>query len=82
MANNLTATVVSVDGSTAKVQVTNISRHRLYHKKLVEKKKYIVDNQMKNLSSGDIVTIEPIRPKSKRKRFRINQLINKNDSEI
>ena len=68
----LSGLVVKKSGDkTVAVQVTRITRHPLYLKKMVRTKKYLVHDPAKAAKAGDMVTIGETRPRSRRKRWRL-----------
>jgi small subunit ribosomal protein S17 len=56
---------------TAVVQVERIKAHRLYHKVIKRRKKYMAHDEENEARPGDVVIIEECRPLSKNKHWRI-----------
>jgi small subunit ribosomal protein S17 len=73
--------VVNSNGKTAKISVTSIYRHKGYNKELKKVKMYLVHDEIGS-SIGDVVEIVETKPISKLKKFKINKIIEKNDSEV
>ena len=68
----LSGTVVSDKNSkTRVVKVERTFRHPLYQKVLRAAKKYHVHDEKEISATGDLVTIEEMRPMSKLKRWRV-----------
>ncbi len=68
----LQGVVVGVAGDkTVSVRVDRQKLNSLYQKRYTVSKKYLVHDSANSVAIGDKVTIEEIRPMSKRKRFRI-----------
>ena len=69
----LTGTVVSSKmQKSAVVEVDSMWQHPLYKKRITKSKKYLVHDEQ-GVSEGDVVEIEQVRPKSKRKRFHVKK---------
>jgi small subunit ribosomal protein S17 len=60
---------------TAIVEVKRLVRHPLYKKVLKKRKRYMVHDEHNKCKPGDKVEIIECRPLSRRKRFRILQII-------
>jgi small subunit ribosomal protein S17 len=73
--------VIFRNGKTTKVSVESTYRHKAYSKELKKEKAYLVEDEIGS-NPGDIVEIVETRPISKLKRFKINKILEKNDSEI
>ncbi|NCN58529.1 30S ribosomal protein S17 [Candidatus Roizmanbacteria bacterium CG22_combo_CG10-13_8_21_14_all_38_20] len=72
MPKRLTGEIVSIKGSlTAIVDVERKFAHPLYKKIIKRNKRYIVHNELNELSVGDQVIIEETRPISKTKKFKV-----------
>lgn len=67
--------------NTATVLVERQKIHPLYKKGIKFSKKYLVDDSL-GVETGAIVEIEKIRPKSRRKHFKIVRILGKNLEEI
>ena len=68
----LTGTVVSTKmQKTAVVEVTRLRQHPKYKKYIRISKRYKAHNENAHIKTGDRVTIEPTRPMSKEKHWRI-----------
>ena len=59
---------------SATVTVSRIKVHPLYQKRTKVTKKYLVHNEV-GAKEGDRVIIEESRPKSKKKRFEIKEIV-------
>ncbi|MEA1933245.1 MAG: 30S ribosomal protein S17 [Thermodesulfobacteriota bacterium] len=59
------------------VQCERIIRHKLYGKYIRRHIKYMVDDPQERCSIGDSVLIEECRPLSKRKRWRVRDIVEK-----
>ncbi len=69
-------TVVSdVNDQTIVVEIERASRHRIYRKVIRQTKKYHVHDPNNEATRGDLVRIEECRPISKRKRFRLVEVL-------
>lgn len=53
------------------VEVSNIQRHPIYKKPVTKMKKFIVHNDGQDVKVGDTVSIQPIRPISKMKNYKL-----------
>jgi len=62
---------------TIVVLVERKQRHRLYEKVMKQVKKYLVHDRSGEAGIGDLVQIEESRPLSKRKRWRLLQILEK-----
>ncbi len=61
---------------SATVLIERLWQHPLYKKRIKRSKKYLVHNEVK-AQEGDKVIIEECRPLSKRKRFKIIEVLKK-----
>lgn len=59
---------------TATVLVERLMSHPVYKKRLKRSKKYLVDDEI-GVKLGDLVVIQETRPMSKRKRFKILEVL-------
>ena len=59
------------------VAVERLFRHSRYQKVIKRKKKFMVDDPKNELHIGDKVRIAETRPLSKRKRWRVLEILNK-----
>ena len=66
---------------TVTVLVERPVRHPLYKKIIKKKKKFLVHDEYEKCKVGDIVKIIETRPLSKRKRWRIQELVGLSPSE-
>lgn len=70
--------VVSKSGDkTISVRVERFKKHPLYGKRVITSKKYAVHDEHNQAEVGDIVRIEETRPLSKRKYFRLVEIVEK-----
>ncbi|MBM3188699.1 MAG: 30S ribosomal protein S17 [Chloroflexi bacterium] len=60
---------------TAVVEVVRTQRHPLYHKVLRRTKKYMAHDEENASHEGDWVRIEESRPMSRRKRWRLVEIV-------
>ncbi len=60
---------------TVVVEVTTTKRHRLYNKVLRRNKKYLAHDGDNACQEGDWVRIEECRPMSRRKRWRVIDIV-------
>lgn len=65
---------------SAVVETERLVRHKLYGKFLRRRAKYMAHDPENSCSVGDRVMIEECRPMSKRKRWRIKEIIEKSVS--
>lgn len=61
------------------VSVEHRKRHRLYHKVMTLSKKFMAHDEMNECTLGDVVRLEEFRPLSKRKRWRVIEILNRGD---
>lgn len=73
--------VIKRNEKTTKVLVVNTFRHKKYNKELKREKTYIVHDKIGS-SVGDVVEIAETKPISKLKKFKLNKILEKNDTEI
>jgi len=66
---------------TVTVLVERPVRHSLYKKIIKKKKKFLVHDEYEKCKVGDIVKIIETRPLSKRKRWRIQEIVGLSPSE-
>ena len=57
------------------VEVESIRRHRLYKKPVRIRRKFMADDPQNTCRIGDVVQIEECRPMSRRKRWRLIEVI-------
>lgn len=62
---------------TITVKVERRMKHPLYGKVIAKSKKYLVHDESNEYNEGDVVEIISSIPVSKRKRFKVNRLIEK-----
>jgi len=60
--------------NSAIVEVERVVKHPLYKKRLRKKKRYLAQDDV-GAKDGDKVSIESIRPMSKKKRFKISEVL-------
>ncbi len=78
MARTMTGRVVS-DGmdKTVTVAVDRVKMHRIYQKRYKATSTFLAHDEDNACSKGDRVTIEEMRPLSKRKRWRVKTIVEK-----
>ena len=77
----LVGTVVSTKmDKTIAVEVTSRWQHPLYKKVVKRSKRYLAHDEKEEASDGDIVSIASHQPVSKRKRWKLEQIIEKQQS--
>ena len=62
---------------TIVVQIENRFSHPIYNKIIVKTKKYLAHDEFQNCTIGDLVIIRECRPLSKRKHWRISEIVSK-----
>ena len=62
---------------TIVVKIENRYSHPMYSKILVKTKKYLAHNELENCKIGDQVLIQECRPLSKRKRWKLIEILSK-----
>ena len=62
---------------TIVVKVENRYSHPLYSKTLVKTKKYLAHDELENCNIGDQVLVQECRPLSKRKRWKLVEILSK-----
>lgn len=67
---------------TVTVLVERQVRHPLYKKVIKRKKKFLVHDEYEKCKVGDVVKIIETRPLSKRKRWRIQEIVGLSPNEI
>jgi small subunit ribosomal protein S17 len=68
----MTGTVLRRSGEkTVVVEVSRVTRHPLYGKKMVRTKRYLVHDPQNSAQAGETVTLKESRPISARKRWTI-----------
>ena len=81
-----TTKVGVVTGSNMKKTVTVLVerqvRHPLYKKIIKRRKKFLVHDEYEKCKIGDVVKIVETRPLSKRKRWRVKEIVGLSPSEI
>lgn len=74
----LTGTVVSDKmAKTIVVEVTTRWQHPLYKKVVKRTKKYLAHDEKESAKVGDAVSITPAKPISKKKRWQLQEIIEK-----
>ncbi len=69
-------TVVSTKmQKTVVVEVMRTARHPMYKKVLHKRKKYLAHDENEECQEGNIVRIEETRPLSRRKRWRVIEIV-------
>ena len=66
---------------TVVVAVERISQHGMYQKYIKRTSKFLAHNERPDLNVGDRVVIEETRPLSKRKRWKVSEVVEKATSE-
>jgi small subunit ribosomal protein S17 len=86
MENNInrkvfTGTVVSdKNDKTITVLVTTYKKHPLYNKRVISSKKFRAHDERNEANTGDVVKITECRPLSRSKRFRLIEIVEKNQA--
>ena len=62
---------------TIVVKIENRYSHPIYSKTLVKTKKYLAHNELEDCNIGDQVLIQECRPLSKRKRWKLIEILSK-----
>lgn len=62
---------------TIVVKIENRYSHSLYSKTLVKTKKYLAHDELEQCNIGDQVLVQECRPLSKKKRWKLVQIISK-----
>ena len=62
---------------TIVVKIENRYSHPMYSKTLVKTKKYLAHDELENCNIGDQVLIQECRPLSKRKRWKLIEILSK-----
>ena len=62
---------------TIVVKIENRYSHPMYSKILIKTKKYLAHNELENCNIGDQVLIQECRPLSKRKRWKLIEILSK-----
>jgi len=65
---------------TVVVAVERISQHGMYQKYIKRTSKFLAHNERPDLNVGDRVVIEETRPLSKRKRWKVSEVVEKASS--
>lgn len=69
-------TVVSTKmQKTVVVEVLRTTRHPMYNKVLRHRKKYLAHDENEECQEGNVVRIEETRPLSRRKRWRVIEIV-------
>lgn len=83
MAKTLTGTVTSdVADKTITVTVTSRETHPVYGKQYTVTRKYAAHDEANSAKKGDLVRIVEARPVSKRKAFRLEEILEKSRGSI
>ena len=83
MAKTLTGTVTSdVADKTITVSVTSRETHPIYGKQYSVTRKYAAHDENNDAKKGDKVTISESRPISKRKSFKLDEIVEKSRGTI
>lgn len=67
---------------TVTVLVERQVRHPLYKKIIKRRKKFLVHDEYEKCKIGDVVKIVETRPLSKRKRWRVKEIVGLSSSEV
>ena len=68
--------------NTVTVLVERQVRHPLYKKIIKRRKKFLVHDEYEKCKIGDVVKIVETRPLSKRKRWRVKEIVGLSPSEV
>ena len=60
---------------TVSVSVERVIQHQMYGKTIKKKTTFLAHDEEKKCKPGDIVTIQPVRPLSKRKRWLVIHVV-------
>ena len=60
---------------TVSVSVERVIQHQMYGKTIKKKTTFLAHDEEKKCKPGDIVTIKPVRPLSKRKRWLVIRVV-------
>lgn len=83
MAKTLTGTVTSdVADKTITVTVTSRETHPIYGKQYTVSRKYAAHDEQNVAKKGDLVRIVETRPVSKRKAFKLDEILEKSRGSI
>lgn len=83
MAKTLTGIVTSdVANKTITVTVTSRETHPIYKKQYTVSRKYAAHDEKNEAKKGDLVVISETRPVSKRKAFKLDQILEKSKGSI
>ena len=83
MAKTLTGIVTSdVADKTITISVTSRETHPIYGKQYSVTRKYAAHDENNEAHKGDKVTISPTRPVSKRKAFKLDEIVEKSRGSI
>jgi small subunit ribosomal protein S17 len=83
MAKTLTGIVTSdVADKTITIAVTSRETHPIYGKQYTVTRKYAAHDEKNEASKGDKVTISPTRPVSKRKAYKLDEIVEKSRGSI
>lgn len=83
MAKTLTGTVTSdVADKTITVTVTSRETHPVYGKQYTVNRKYAAHDEKNEAKKGDLVRIIETRPVSKRKAFKLDEIIRRSKGSI
>lgn len=75
-----TGRVGKISGNkTIRVDVDNLTKHPLYHKYVHKRTRLVVHDPENTAGVGDLVEIAPCRPISKKKTWRLVQIIRRNE---
>jgi len=78
MKRQVTGTVVSNKmDKTVVVEVETLVKHKLYHKYIRRRAKFMAHDERNDCQIGDSVLITESRPLSRRKRWRVSDIIKK-----
>ncbi|MDB5168167.1 MAG: rpsQ [Candidatus Saccharibacteria bacterium] len=83
MAKTLTGIVTSdVADKTITIAVTSRETHPIYGKQYTVTRKYAAHDEKNEANKGDKVTISPTRPVSKRKAYKLDEIVEKSRGSI
>lgn len=83
MAKTMTGIVTSdVADKTITIAVTSRETHPIYGKQYTVTRKYAAHDEKNEANKGDKVTISPTRPVSKRKAYKLDEIVEKSRGSI
>ena len=67
---------------TVVVEIENRYSHPIYSKTLIKTKKYLAHDELEEANIGDQVLVQECRPLSKRKRWKLMEIISKSSLQV